>query len=66
MRYIDPRNPYNNVRVMPGDPKSPYENSRMPYVKWQKNGQHLDKNGNPVSGDSPDAHIPIDDFKFIP
>jgi RHS repeat-associated protein len=64
-RYIDPSNPSgNNVRVMQGDPNSPYPNSRTPYVKWTRNGASVDKNGNPVSYDSPDAHIPLKDFIF--
>jgi hypothetical protein len=34
--FSDPMNPGNSVRVMPGDPKSPFPNSQVPYVRWQK------------------------------
>ena len=65
-RYVDPSNPGNSVRVMPGNPRSPYANSRRPYVRWQKNGQALDRNGRPVSKNSQEAHIPLDEFRFDP
>ena len=51
---------------MPGDPNSPYSNSQKPYVRWQRNGQALDANGNPVPKNTPEAHIPIDDFEYKP
>lgn len=66
VRYFDPRNPGNAVRVMPGDPNSAFPNSRTPYVRWQRNGQALDVNGRVVSKNSPDAHIPLADFRFDP
>lgn len=65
VRYFDPRNPGNAVRVMPGDPASPWINSRSPYVRWQRNGQALDVNGNQVPKHTPDAHIPLPLFNFI-
>lgn len=37
-RYFDPSNPGNSVRVMQGNPNSPYPNSRVPYVRWKRNG----------------------------
>jgi hypothetical protein len=64
--YVDPRNPGNAVRVMPGNPNSPYPNSRVPYVRWQRNGQALDAAGNVVPKKSPEAHIPLEDFRFNP
>ena len=64
-KYYDPSNIHNNVRVMQGDPNSPFPNSWNPYVRWQKNGRALDKNGNVVNNKkSPDAHIPLDEFQF--
>jgi uncharacterized membrane protein len=66
VKYIDPRNPHNCVRVMPGDPQSPYPNSQRPYVRWLRNGQSLDKYGNIVPKNSPDAHIPLSDFVYRP
>jgi hypothetical protein len=66
VRYYDPNNPGNAVRVMPGDPQSPFSTSRSPYVRWQQNGQALDANGNVVPKNTPDAHIPLQDFEFDP
>ena len=69
VRFYDPAVPYkvNQVRVYPGNPSSPYSNSQVPYVRWQLNGQPLDVNGNVLPTKmSPDAHIPLNDFKFNP
>jgi len=67
IRYSDPTNPANSVRVMPGNPSSPYPNTQAPYVRWQKNGQPLDINGNMLpTKKSADAHIPLGDFRFLP
>jgi RHS repeat-associated protein len=57
--YVDPKNPHNRVRVMPGNPNSPNPAQRQPYMKVQVNGQTVDANGNPVPSDSPEAHIPL-------
>ena len=64
IRYIDPKNPHNSVRVMPGDPDSPFPNSRQPYVRHLQHGQSLDVHGNVVPKNTPDAHIPLRDFHF--
>ena len=65
--YFDPKNKGNAVRVMPGDQTSPFPNSQAPYVRWQSNGRPLDVNGNPLPTKfSPDAHIPLQDFRFSP
>jgi hypothetical protein len=64
VRYFDPQNPGNSVRVMPGNPNSPYPNSRAPYVRWQLNGQALDVDGGVVPKNTPEAHIPLEDFRF--
>ncbi len=64
VQYVDPKNPHNRVRVMPGKPSSPNIAQRKPYVKKQINGKFYDKNGKVVPGGSRDAHIPLDDFKF--
>jgi hypothetical protein len=66
-RYYDPANPGNSVRVMQGNPKSPHKNSRKPYVRWQHNGQPLDRNGKQLpSANVKAAHIPLAKFRFIP
>mgnify|MGYP001802977051 CR=1 FL=1 len=64
VKLSDPDNQHNVIRIMPGDPKSPYPNSRNPYVKRVRNGTYVDKNGNPVLHNSAEAHIPIDEFSF--
>lgn len=65
--YINPDNPNDRVRVMPGNPDSAYPNQRRPYVVDQ-NGSFRDAAGNPVSGPAPgrmpQAHIPFELFKF--
>jgi len=52
---------------MPGDPASPFESQRKPYVIDQKGG-FRDVDGKPIPGDkpgaSPEAHIPYDQFQF--
>lgn len=64
--YSDPNNKHNSVRVMPGHPQHKYPNSRRPYVMWHRNGQSLDKNGKVVKKHSPEAHIPLEDFRYTP
>ena len=51
---------------MPGNPKSPYPNSQNPYVRMQRNGQTIDRAGNVVPKNSPEAHIPLNQFKGWP
>ena len=63
-KFVDPSNPHNHVRVMAGNPSSPYPNSRRPYVRLQLHGQAIDNAGNAVSRTSADAHIPLEDFIF--
>ncbi len=63
-KYIDPNNKGNDVRIQRGNPESNFPSQRNDYVKWKRNGQWLDKNGNPVLGDSPEAHIPFEEFNF--
>ena len=62
--YVNPNNPHDRVRVMPGKPHSPNPAQRKPYVIRTLNGKALDANGKPVPTDSPAAHIPFDKFKF--
>ena len=55
------------VRLMPGNPQSPFVNSRSAYVRWQKHGRVLDVNGNLLpDANRPEAHIPLEKFKFRP
>lgn len=57
---------YNNLRIMDGNPNSPYPNSQNPYVRVTKNGSRLDKYGNPVNPNDPDfqlkTHIPLSEI----
>jgi len=65
--YRDPANAGDSVRVMQGNPNSPFPNSQGPYVRWQKNGQPLDQFGNQLpSAKVPEAHIPLSEFRFLP
>ena len=67
VRYFDPQNPGNAVRVMQGNPNSPYPASTAPYVRWQQDGHALDVLGNKLpTSRHPDAHIPLEDFTFVP
>ena len=63
--FINPGNPHDRVRVMPGNPSSPNVAQQGPYVKRQKDGKFFDKDGNEVSSDSEEAHIPLKDFSFF-
>ncbi|MEM7617403.1 MAG: hypothetical protein AAF195_03365, partial [Pseudomonadota bacterium] len=57
-KYIDPKSKRStDVRVQKGNPESTNPSQQKDYVKWKKDG-------NIVPGDSPAAHIPLDEFKF--
>ena len=48
---------------MPGNPNSPNPAQRSPYIKFMKNGNFYDVNGNPLlNGNIPEAHIPLNQF----
>ncbi|MBI2742623.1 MAG: tetratricopeptide repeat protein [Chlamydiales bacterium] len=64
MKYVHPKNAHTYVRVMPGKPHSPFPYQQNPYVNQRVNGKSLDKHGNVVLNDSPEAHIPISEFIF--
>ena len=63
-KYSDPTNPHNTVRSMPGNPRSPNPAQRGPYVKENVSGQPINKYGQPVRGDSPESHIPADEYQY--
>ncbi len=48
VRYINPANPHDHVRVMPGDPNSPHPARQGPYVKRTKDGVAYDATGRAV------------------
>jgi hypothetical protein len=63
--FKDPKNPGgNNVRVQGGNPKSPNSAQQKPYVKQVKDGKTVDVNGKQVKPDSPESHIPKDEFRY--
>ena len=64
IKYVDPNNEHNYVRISRGNPDSSNLGQQQDYVRWQKNGQSLDKNGRVVPSDSLESHIPLKDFKF--
>ncbi|MEM9686248.1 MAG: RHS repeat-associated core domain-containing protein [Bacteroidota bacterium] len=65
----NPKQPRQRVRIMQADPNSPYPTQRVPYVIDQSrtSGQFIDVNRKPVLGlkpnESPDAHIPLSEWK---
>ena len=64
IRYINPANPHDQVRVMPGDPNSPHPVQQTPYVKRMKDGAAYDAAGQVVDARSAEAHIPLRGFRF--
>jgi RHS repeat-associated protein len=64
IQYINPENAHDRIRVMPGNPQSSNPAQQRPYVIRQINGKFTDKNGNLVPAYSPEAHIPLDEFRF--
>lgn len=51
------------MRVMTGNPNSPYSHDRNPYVQLHKGNQYFDKLGNPINPSDPmfelKRHIPL-------
>ena len=72
VQYVNPANTNQNVRVMQGNPNSPYPNSQAPYVRQQTAaGTYLRQDGTPSTLPKGglhdgDAHIPLDQFIFRP
>jgi len=66
VKYVDPKNAGNEVRVQRGNSSNSQPGQRQDYVTWKRNGQHLDKNGKQVPRQSLESHIPVDKFIFKP
>jgi RHS repeat-associated protein len=64
VQYTDPNNNHNYVRVMSGNPNSSNPAQQNPYVKDMRSGRALDSNGNVVHQDSPEAHIPVNNYRY--
>lgn len=63
VKYVDPKNPHNQIRQMPGNPNSPNPAQQNPYVKFMKDGKFYDARGNPLkSRVLPESHIPLNQF----
>ena len=56
--------PKVEVRVMEGNPNSPNPGQQCPYVRHSVNGKFLDKYGNIVHKNKPEAHIPFEEYSF--
>lgn len=63
--YVNPLNPHDRIRSMPGNPFSPNVGQQNPYIVRQLNGKYLDRFGNSVPKKSLESHIPYDDFTFF-
>jgi tetratricopeptide (TPR) repeat protein len=64
MLYVHPEHTHTSIRIMPGKPHSPFPCQQKPYVTQMKDGKAFDKFGNKVDKNTPEAHIPIDEFVY--
>lgn len=64
MEYVHQTNNHIRIRVMPGKPHSPFPYQQKPYVVQMKDGKTLDKFGNKVAKNAPEAHMPLDEFVY--
>ena len=64
LKYVKLNDRGTYIRVMPGKPHSPWLHQREPYICEKKYGKSLDKFGNAVSRESPEAHIPINEYVY--
>ena len=66
MKYVNPLNPSESVRISPGISNSPFPMQREPYViQKHKSGLAYAKNGRLVPANSPEAHIPLAEYKYF-
>lgn len=64
IKYVDPVNPQNSIRVMPGKPHSHMPYQQNPYVIRNIEGNVIDKFGKIVDSKAPEAHIPLNEFIY--
>jgi hypothetical protein len=71
IKFTDPNNSNNHIRVMPGQKNSKFENTRDPYVIRYINGSPVNEYGKKIpipSGSqqnkSDQLHVPMSKFKF--
>ncbi len=62
--YVHPSDEGTYVRIMPGKSHSNNSCQQRPYVNHRINGQSVDKFGKKVLNNSPETHIPIDEFVY--
>ncbi len=66
VKYVHPNDRGTYVKIQKARPNSSQAGQKVDNVRWQKNGRSLNENGNIVSKQSEEAHIPTKDFKFKP
>jgi hypothetical protein len=68
VKWVNPTNERDSVRLMPAAPKSTSASQRVQYVIDQNNGSFRDRDGKAIPGPKPGktkaAHIPRDQFIF--
>ena len=64
MKFVHPNEEVTYIRIMPGKPHSPNILQREPYVVQVVHGKSLDNFGNIVTGNAPEAHVPINKFIY--
>ncbi len=64
IKYVHPTDEGTYIRIMPGKAHSPFSLQREPYVNQRVHGKSIDKHGNIVPNDSPEAHIPLQEFIY--
>lgn len=65
IRWEDPNDPGNGVRVDKGDPNSSNPSQRVDHVVVRSGGRILGPDGEPINGplnQNPQAHIPVEDY----
>lgn len=67
VRWTDPSNKGNGVRIDRGNPANSQPTQRVDHVIVRQNGQVIGRNGRPINGSIADnaveAHIPLDEWK---
>ena len=61
-KYTNPINTNENIRLMPGNPKSRFSNSQVPYYRHQVDGRYLDTS-NKINSNNAVTHFPINEIK---
>jgi tetratricopeptide (TPR) repeat protein len=65
--YIHPKGAMvEEIRIMPGNINSPNPAQQQKYVTHLRNGEAKTVNGENINRKSKDAHIPVDEYIYIP